>query len=235
MLNTAYTRYQLTTNKLVSEDVTAAGIIDGAGLFSKLENGVLVVSNGEVAEDGVFAGIAFSQYRAQTATNAVEEFKAPANGGAMVLAHTPVGEIATVFVSIDGVQASVKASAPAAAGEVQLVGNTMTFHEEDAGKAVYVCYHYNLTVAEIEALPFMGDGVPGAAVSAQTGSVSVGQKGEFYTDQFDPAVDWNSDAEDIMLVDGGIFSRGAEGGIHVNGVVCHVPTAELPFLGIELK
>lgn len=235
MLNIAYTRYQLTTNKLVSADVTAAGIIDGAGLFSKLENGGLVVSNGEVAEDNVFAGIAFSQYRAQTATNAVEEFKAPANGGSAVLAHAPIGAISTVFVKIDGEQASVKANAPAAAGEVQLVGNTMTFHADDAGKEVYVCYHYNLTVAEIEALPFMGDGVPGAAVSAQTGSVSVGQKGEFYTDQFDTSVDWNSDAEDIQLIDGGIFSRGQDVGVKVNGVVCHVPTAELPFLGIELK
>lgn len=234
MLNIAYTRYQLTTNKLVASDVTAAGIIDGAGLFSKLENGTLVVSNGEVAAENVFAGIAFSQYRAQTMTNAVEEFKAPANGGSVVLAHQPVGAISTVFVSIDGVKAEVKASAPTA-GSVQLVGNTMTFHADDAGKAVYVCYKYNLTVAEIESIPFMGDGVPGAPVSAQTGTVSVGQKGEFFTDQFDTAVDWNSDADDIQLVDGGIFSRGQETGVKVNAVVCHVPTAELPFLGIELK
>ena len=234
MLNIAFTRYQLTTNKLVASDVTAAGIVDGAGLFSKLENGALVVSNGEVAADNVFAGIAFSQYRAQTATNAVEEFKAPANGGSIVLAHQPVGAISTVFASMDGEQAAVVAAEPAA-GEIQLVGNTMTFHADDAGKSVYVCYKYNLTVAEIESIPFMGDGVPGAAVSAQTGTVSVGQKGEFYTDQFDTSVDWNSDAEDIQLIDGGIFSRGQETGVKVNAVVCHVPTAELPFLGIELK
>lgn len=235
MLNIAYTRYQLTTNKLVASDVSAAGILDGAGLFSTLENGVQVVSNGTVTNDNVFSGIAFSQYRAQTASTKVETFVAPANGGSVVLARVPVGAISTVLVKLDGTKATVQAGAASASGQVQLVGNTLTFSADDAGKEVYVCYKYNLTVAEIESEPFMGDGVPGAAVTAQTGTVSVGQKGEFYTDQFDTSVDWNTVEADIQLIDGGIFSRGQGTGVAVPGVVCHVPTPDVPFLGIELK
>lgn len=233
MLNIAYTRYQLTTNKLVSEAIASEGILEGAGVFSTLENGIQVVSNGAPEETNVFSGIAFSQYRAQTASIKVEEFVAPANGGSVVLARTPVDGIAKVLVKIDGTKATVQAGAAAAAGQVQLVGNVLTFNAEDAGKKVYVCYKYNLTVAEIESIPFMGDGVPGAPVSAQTNTVSVAQNGEFYTDQFDASCDWAQDGLVIHLVEGGIFTT-AEEGCAVNGVVCHVPTADVPFLGIEL-
>lgn len=237
MLDVSRTRYQLTTNKYTVSNLSIQGILDGMGVVSVLEDGVQKAAvKATAANTDVFLGIAFSQYRAQAQTTRVEEFVVPAGGGSVTLAATPVDGATKVSVSLNnGAFVPAQASAPSAAGQVQLVGNVMTFHADDAEKTAKVIYRYDLTMAELETLPYMGDGVPGVAVSAATESIGLVQKGEVYTDQFDTSVDWNSAAKDIKLGDGGIFTRGSSAtGAAVNGVVCHVPTVDCPFLGIDL-
>jgi hypothetical protein len=237
MLDVSRTRYQLTTNKYTVAGLSIQGILDGMGVVSVLEDGVQKAAvKATAAEGDVFLGIAFSQYRAQAQTTRVEEFTVPSGGGSVTLASAPVNGAERVTVSLNGGEfKAAQASAPSAAGQVQLVGNVMTFHADDAGKIAKVVYRYDLTVAELETVPFMGDGVPGVAVSAATDSISIIQKGEVFTDQFDTSVDWNNEAKDIVLGDNGIFTRGANAkGAKVNGVVCHVPTVDCPFLGIDL-
>lgn len=237
MLDVSRTRYQITTNKYTVSNLSIQGILDGQGLVSVLEDGVQKAAVAETASnDDVFLGVAFSQYRAQAQSTKVEEFIIPENGGSVTLASAPVDGAEKVTISIDGEAAiNAQAAAPAAAGEVQLEGNVMTFHADDAGKRAKVIYRYNLTVAELETVPYMGDGVPGIAVSAATDSISIIQKGEIYTDQYDTSVDWNDNAKDIKLGNNGIFTRGEDAtGATVNGVVCHVPTFDCPFLGIDL-
>lgn len=241
MLETSRTQYQLTTNYLVSGDIGVDGIIDGAGLVAVLENGVQKVKVPATASNNdVFKGIAFSQYRAQTTTNKVDSFVVPTGGGSATLSATPIGGVSKVLARVynaDGTStaAAPQARAPSEAGQVQLVGDVVTFYADDAGKKVEITYSYNISVAELQGLPFMGDGVPGIAVSAATGTISAGLKGNFYTDQYDPSVDWNSVKKEIKVGNNGIFTFGSSAvGASVNGSVCHVPTTDVPFLGIDI-
>lgn len=242
MLDTSKTQFLLTTNKPVAGDLSIMGILDGVGLISVLENGVQKVKVPETATNNdIFEGIAFSQYRAQVSSNAVDTFIVPVGGGTAVLKATPIGGESKVMARIyeaDGTTTEAADTAVASvpkAGQVQLTGNTVAFNAADAGKKVEITYNYNLSAIEIQSTSFMGDGVPGPAVTAMTGEVSIGQKGNYYTDQYDTAVDWNSMTKDIKVGNGGIFTRGSSAvGADVNGVVCHVPTSDVPFLGIEL-
>lgn len=241
MLDTSKTQFLLTTNKPVAGDLGINGILDGAGLVSVLEDGIQKVKVPvSASNEDIFEGIAFSQYRSQVSSTKVDTFIVPVGGGTAVLSAVPNGGESKVLARVYEADGTTKAAvtqsgAPSAAGQVQLTGNTVAFHSDDAGKKVEITYSYNLSAIEVQSSAYMGDGVPGAAVSAMTGEVSVGQKGNYFTDQYDTAVDWNAMKKDIKVGNNGIFTRGSSAtGAAVNGVVCHVPTSDVPFLGIEL-
>lgn len=101
------------------------------------------------------------------------------------------------------------------------------------GMKVKVVYRYALT--NIQARAMMGDAQPGGPAGAIVGQCGLAKRGIIYTSCFDTSVNW-AEATGIKLDSGGfVTDQSGEGTALTGAYVVKVPTAEIPFLGIEFS
>ena len=95
-----------------------------------------------------------------------------------------------------------------------------------------VTYRYALSVTQAQAL--VGNTQPGGYAGLVVSQVGIAKRGVIYTSEFDASKNWAA-ATGIKLAAGGQITDQTGTGAVVNGYVVSVPTANVPFLGIEFS
>lgn len=128
---------------------------------------------------------------------------------------------------------TVVTSGSPSAGEVKvnLATGALVFNSADFGSKVEFTYKYNLTVVAAKQM-FGERAVNNRDLHAEFSKVEVGCGFvELYTDQFDASQDYSASGA-LKLGDNGLITKGGSG-VELNLTVVHVPTAELPLLGVR--
>ena len=177
------------------------------------------------AENEIFAGFAMNQLCGIPVLEpygiAVEEFLVDSSAKVTVQFAPISKSVALINLETDAAIAS-----PTVTGKT--IAATMT-----AGMKVKVVYRYALT--NIQARAMMGDAQPGGPAGAIVGQCGLAKRGIIYTSCFDTSVNWAA-ATAIKLASGGFVTDQSGEGIALTGAyVVKVPTAEIPFLGIEFS
>lgn len=180
-------------------------------------------STGEANE--IFAGFAMNQLCGIPVLEpygiAVEEFLVDSSAKVTVQFAPISNSVALINLETDAAIAS-----PTVTGKT--IAATMT-----AGMKVKVVYRYALT--NIQARAMMGDAQPGGPAGAIVGQCGLAKRGVIYTSCFDTSVNWAA-ATAIKLAKGGFVTDQSGTGTALAGAyVVKVPTAEIPFLGIEFS
>ncbi len=227
MLNMMNTRIVDSDSAPVATGVLIAE--EGVALTYVKENGVTKVQPGAGVAGEVFAGVSLSRNAPPAVMANVQEFTIP-EGGIVELARTPIA--GQLLIKIDGSAATVVGVAPASAGEVQMAGAEGTFHGDDIGKKAWVQYMYEPSM--MEARSFVGDIPQGINLASTTmGVIGRITRGYVSTNMFDASVDW-SDALEVKLGAGGVFTVGGSGITVPGAVVMNAPSSEDALLTIRL-
>jgi len=234
------THYSLPLQK----DVAAGEVVDREGvvLQAVLEGGEERVKKADAsAADLVICGFAVSDNEAIGIIPVVEDHTIPAAPGpyTVQLDHTSlVGTAPNSSVRVLDVTGAADltevAGAPAA-GQFQpnVATGVLTFEATQAGHSIRVFYRANLTVAESR-LRFHQRNINNEA-GAIFNTVVVGAGvGELWTAEYDTNVDWSS-GNPILSGADGILTIGGGGTAIPGSRVIHVPTPDLPFLGIAFS
>ena len=210
-----------------SEAVVAPGVIiaaEGQALVRAVGAPASGVAPSAAASGNeIFAGFAIAGVSAaplQPAYNvAVETYTVPSSG-IVTLNFTPVAGQLAVIDNTTG----------AAVATPTVVGQTVT--TLTAGDSVTVTYRYALSVTQAQAL--VGNTQPGGYAGLVVSQVGIAKRGVIYTSEFDASKNWAA-ATGIKLAAGGQITDQTGTGAVVNGYVVSVPTANVPFLGIEFS
>lgn len=172
---------------------------------------------GEVFAGFALVGVSGAPFLESYATK-VERFVVPA-GGNIKLSLAPVaGQFSVMDITAGVVDTDAALSGKTISGLT-------------AGNEVSVSYKYEMTVTQARAR--MGDAQPGGYAGLDVGSTGVAKRGTIYIDQFDASVDWSSVDKIRCGASGQLVASGS--GPVLNAVVTHLPTADVPFLGIEFS
>lgn len=177
------------------------------------------------AADEIFAGFAMNQLCGIPVLEpygiAVEEFLVDSSAKVTVQFAPISNSVALIDLETD-----TAIDSPTVTGKT--IAATMT-----AGMKVKVVYRYALT--NIQARAMMGDAQPGGPAGAIVGQCGLAKRGVIYTSCFDTSVNWAA-ATAIKLAQGGfVTDQSGKGTALAGAYVVKVPTAEIPFLGIEFS
>lgn len=175
---------------------------EGRGLVADYAGGVFGVKEATGDEDEKFVGVSISQQITPEALPMYLSVTVPASAPYTVnLPRAPIAGSAAFF---DGsTKLTIVAIAPTA-GEVQLVGNTATFHSGQANKTIRVQMRYVPNVLEIKTI--QGDIPPSGAASYTLGTMGVIVKGLVGTTEFDTSIDWNVANPTLAVGADGLFT-----------------------------
>lgn len=176
----------------------------------------------------IFAGFSWTRNSTPSLLPAVLEGKVPANG-VVVLTKLPV--TGQLFVSVASDSKEIVAATPADADEVELVGQTLTFHADAIGKSFFVQMQYEPTV--VEARQILGDMPVGGLASNNEGIIGLLTRADVATTYFDAAADWNSAELHPSLGADGRLTIGGAGGKVTSLVIVSAPSADVPFLTVR--
>lgn len=179
------------------------------------------------AADEIFAGFAMNQLCGIPVLEpygiAVEEFLVDSSDKVTVQ-FAPISK----SVALINLETGAAIASPTVTGKTIAAATAMT-----AGMKVKVVYRYALT--NIQARAMMGDAQPGGPAGAIVGQCGLAKRGVIYTSCFDTSVNWAA-ATVIKLAKGGFVTDQSGTGTALAGAyVVKVPTAEIPFLGIEFS
>jgi hypothetical protein len=146
----------------------------------------------------------------------VEEFVVPSNGTVKLSCVPVAGQVSAFDVTAGAVDADA-----AVAGQ-NVSGLT-------AGNTVKVTYKTAMSAVQARAL--MGDAQPGGYSGLVVGMVGTLKRGTVYTSEFDASVNWAA-VTAIKVGAAGMLTDDGNGPA-IEGFVVHVPTADVPFLGVE--
>lgn len=234
----------------LQKDVATGQTVDREGvvLRSVLENGEERVQKADgTAATYAVAGFAISDNETIGIIPVVEDLTVPAVPGpyTVQLAHTSlVGSPATSSVRVLDVAGAAdlteEATGTPSSGEFYPAVTTgiLTFHSDEAGKAIRVWYRANLTVAEARLRFFQRNINNDAGAVFNTVVVGTGT-GEIYTAEYDTNVDWATafpaGAVPILTGADGILTIGGSGTEIPGAKVIHVPDIDQPYLGIAFN
>ena len=215
----------------IASPVVSGTIIaeEGMALVYEKENGATKVRPSQGVAGELFAGFSLSRNAPPTILADVGEDVASAEN--TVLARTPLA--GQLLVKVDGTKATIVAGAPAAAGEVQLAGDTLTYHADDYDKGVSFQYMYEPTITEARSI--VGD-LPQGVNLASTVMSNIGMitRGLICTNYFDASVDW-TDVLKVNLGAGGMLTSGGAGPELRDVVVLNAPSSENSMLIVSLS
>jgi hypothetical protein len=222
----------LHTQRLKIVDSQETPIVPGETVSAEGMPLVRVLLNGKEhvrcanAEVAPFMGFSYSESLTPVIKSKVEVLVANPDTGIVELMAIPLGQISVY----DAVSGEVIASATNEAGT-----NKVTVDDDHKGAEVRVQYRYAPSTLEVLTNDYTL--MPTMSASDMTGSTGVILQGIVYTDCFDPAKDFSDITQELCVDALGLVSTQAAGGAlaSIPGVVVHVPTAELPFLGIRLR
>jgi len=208
---------------------------EGLALVSDLYNGRGVVrpSSGTNANE-IFAGFSLAQNIAGTAAIQVEDLLVPANAPYTVALQQSPDAAANTLVKTSGTGV-LTYNVAVGAGQFNLVNNVVTFNAAQAGQSVKVVYRYNLSALAAEML--YGDQPIGKTAASILNSVSVITKGVVFTDNYNTSDDYSTAVDGSVPVIAGANGQIQLGGTgaRVTGRIVHVPTADVPFLGVYIN
>lgn len=218
MIAQKYTRLFLSEHRKVETGVKIEE--EGQALVYVKEGQETVVKPSTGAAGEVFAGIAMTRNCPPAVLQWVGE-GVIGNTGAIELPRTPI--TGQLLVKVAGAKADIGAGAPAAAGDVQLDGDIVTFHADDVGAKYFVQMAYEPSA--LEARQIIGDAPIGGISAAYQGVVGVITRGEVATTFYDAASDWGS-ALSVKLGADGKFTTGGQGTSLTNVTVLSAPSSE---------
>jgi len=170
----------------------------------------------------IFCGFAIAGTSAapflETFDNKVEHFVVPA-GGNVKLQMTPVAGQFNVYDETAG----------SADADATCTGNVVS--GLTVGNTVKVTYKYEMNATQIRAK--MGDIQPGGYVGNEVNQLGCAKRGLIYTGEFDASVDWANVTAIKLGANGQLVASGA--GVTITGFVTHLPTADIPYLGVEFS
>lgn len=225
-------RYNQFGSEMMDVLSSLASIEEGTCVIRVKENGVVKASPSAGTANDVFAGVAVSGARNLTQIGGFEEITIPASGPyTATLAHTPVGTVTGTFIPVADGALTIGAGAPSGTGVVQISGRTLTFHSADAGKKVRI--HFKRDLSAVEAQALYGQIVGAGGLSDRTGVIT---KGELvFVSNYDPASDWWVAVGPVKCGANGNFTLGGSGAVCAGVSVAVAPTADFPFLGLNLR
>lgn len=235
MLDISQTRYFQYTEKTISNADIEKNIVEGSPLVLKMEEGLGKVGLPTGAATEQFVGVAFAGFVRPENLVAVEKINVPADGAVIALKHLPLGGVAKIGATVNGVHATVDDQAAVAnKPKYTAAANTLTFAADDANKEYVIVYSYAATVAEARAVA--GDGYPGGFVLSElSGTVGVIHQGQVATDQFDMAADWTTaDTAPVKLNADGKFTMDGNGATVANARVLSIPGVQSEYLVLQL-
>lgn len=204
-------------------------VAPGAAILA--EGCALVAVNGTDASFGlapstgvageIFAGVSLSQQIELTERTFVETFIASSS--------TPTE---LQFAPITGEISYWDNDTNAPATSPTLLGKKITWNVAQNGHSVTVRYTHALTVNQARTL--QGDVIPGGPAGATLRQIGAIKNGTVFTDQFDPKVNWSAPDPVVTLGADGKFTIGGYG-TEVKAIVVQIPTAGVPFLGLNLQ
>lgn len=212
-------------------DSSEAILAEGAQVTQEGQAMVAVPGKGISPSTGaaneIFAGFAMNQLCGIPVLEpygiAVEEFLVDSSAKVTVQFAPISNSVALINLETDAAIAS-----PTVTGKTIAAATAMT-----TGMKVKVVYRYALT--NIQARAMMGDAQPGGPAGAIVGQCGLAKRGIIYTSCFDTSVNWAA-ATAIKLASGGFVTDQSGKGTALTGAyVVKVPTAEIPFLGIEFS
>lgn len=227
MISQKYSRFVLTEHRKVMSGVDIAE--EGKALVYDKEGLDTVVRPSTGAEGEIFAGISLTRNSPPATLPWVGENNVPASL-TMQLPRTPLSS--QIMVKLNGIKAKLVASTPAAAGEVQLVKDVLTFHVDDEKKAYFVQMQYTPSVQE--AAQVLGAFPIGGLAAQAQGVVGVTNKGDIATSFFDPSADFQT-ALKVRLGADGRFTTGGQGTELDNVVIVTAPSADNATLVLRLN
>lgn len=204
--------------------ITAEGLV----LMQVIEEGEerVKLTAGGGAE--VFMGFSYGQTMTPITKSKVEELSCPDDAPFTVtLLKEPVGATQIDIVNEDGTHQTN--GDPANPNEYSVVAKVVTFHAGQAGKVETITYRYLPTALEL----LLEDKLDNTSMTAvdTLSSTGVIQEGEVFTDQFDASKEWKAGVA-VAGGNSGIVSIGV--GTDIPGcVLTHVPSVEVPFLGLR--
>ena len=228
MINLKFTRTFDTANSPVLD----AHLIEeeGFALIYVKQGNDTVVRKSQGAGGEVFAGFALSRNAPAAQLPLVSEGITIDQAAGYTLPRLPVtGQLRLV---IDGTDATLVGGAPAAAGEVQVAGDALTFHAGDDGKTLDIFMMYEPTVTE--ARQFTGDAPVGGLSSIEQSVVGLFTRGDICTNMFDMSVDWSAVTYPTLGADG-VLTNGGGGETLTNVIVLEAPSADNAFLVLRVK
>ena len=214
-------------------------VLEGMALINSISGGVGRVRPATgTAADGAFIGVSAEINNPPQTAVYVEIVTVPSSSPYTVNLISPI--IATTAISVRSSPTSsldIVTGSPSG-GDVQVTANSrvLTFNSAQAGDTFTATYRFSPTVQQTIAL--FGDGnVLGTASPSQIANgLTVITKGIVYTDQFDPADNWEAPNIGTIHVEAnGLFTRA--GGADIAGAqdriqVIHTPSYENPYLGL---
>jgi hypothetical protein len=244
MLFEDYTRFIATSEYPMAMDTSTNEIEEGSLVMGTLENGAQSAKLTDGSTDAILLGASMHQKKTFTHTNTVEygtvsEQKTDGAGNVIAppkieLANKPEGGTSNILVKAqDGTVFTVKTTPPAAKGEVQLDKDELIFHKDDENRMIEkIVYRFSPTVRQVQHR--VGDGVPGLGHPADAvKKVGVILNGWIYTDQFDPSEDFSQNKTLKAGANGMVTMNGS--GAEIPGHIVHVPTPQVPFLGLYIN
>lgn len=212
-------------------DSSEAILAEGAQVTQEGQAMVAVPGKGISPSTGaaneIFAGFAMNQLCGIPVLEpygiAVEEFLVDSSDKVTVQ-FAPISN----SVALINLETGAAIASPTVTGKTIAAATAMT-----AGMKVKVVYRYALT--NIQARAMMGDAQPGGPAGAIVGQCGLAKRGVIYTSCFDTSVNWAA-ATAIKLAEGGfVTDQSGKGTALAGAYVVKVPTAEIPFLGIEFS
>jgi hypothetical protein len=206
-------------------------VLEGEGMamvFVK-ENGVTVCTTSTGGSGEIFAGLSLARNTPALFLTHIEE--GTITDGTFELPRLPIA--GQINVTVNGTNRKVVANTPADGTEIQLVGELLTAHADDADKAIEVLFKYEPTVTE--AAQFTGHVAVGGLAQHAVNNVGLITKGDVATNYFDAGVDWADVIGDVYLGSDGMLTTETTGEKADGVTVISAPSASNPTLLVKVN
>ncbi len=206
---------------------------EGLALVSALDNGFEYVypCQGVVGER--FVGFSYSYTLTPTVLTTVEYYNVPATPPYTInLSYIPVaanGSIPAQIYVNNGTVGLTIGDPSTVATAYSIAGTSLTFNAAQAGLLMSITYKYNPTSLD---LMFNNQAMyTSFTPSAITGTTGVILRGEVFTDQFDASAGWTQSSPVMLGANGMLTDTGS--GTVLDCVLTHIPTADIPYIGVR--